>query len=232
MRIIRFSIVIIMILTISSCSEMISSNDVSPEKTLRSYSAYCTNGGTTYITAEFFAKAGLTIPPFREPFGKNITLEPPSTVHFNGKEMEADKGIFGDITYKTRVNGWPSGFRWDWKDKNGKNYSDSATMDTIKLGNDYLMSGGKDYAVTWIGSPIQRGEEIAVTIEADEYEFYETSEQAGAGNIEIKGSGNILDPYGSYTTGISRTLRVRKVREISVENVAGSFIKLIYQYNE
>jgi hypothetical protein len=215
-----------------SCAEKISSHDVPADKVLRSYYARCTNGGTIYITAEFFTEAGLTIPPFKEPYGKNITLTPPARVTFNGEEMEVDEGIFGDVAYKTRIRDWPSRFTWEWTDNNGKTYSDSASMDTIALGKDYLVSAGSDYAVVWTGSPIKRGEEIAVTITGDETELYETSEKAGAGKITIAGSGYSIDPFGFYTIEISRTLKVQKVKEISTEHVAGSCIKLVYHYEE
>jgi hypothetical protein len=105
-------------------------------------------------------------------------------------------------------------------------------MDTIELGNDCLVSDGNDYAVSWVGSPIRRGEEIAVTIEGDETEFYETSNRVGDRKIKITGSGGGIDPFGYFTIEISRTLKVQKVKEISVENVAGSCIKLVYTYKE
>lgn len=232
MRKILIPLVIFVIIFFSSCSEKISSHDVPTDQILRSYYALCINGGTTYIKAEFFTEAGLTIEPFREPYGKNVTLDTPSKVSFNGKEMKADKGIFGDVCYKTSVEGWPADFRWDWIDKNGTKYTDSATMDTIELGNDYLVSEGDDYAVTWTGSPIRRGEEIAVTIEGDEKEFYETSNRVGDRKIKITGSGWGLDPFGFFKIEISRTLKIQKVKEISVENVAGSCIKLVYQHEE
>jgi len=225
-------ILILIIIFFSSCSENISSNDVPPDQILRSYYAICVNGGTTYIKAEFFTEAGLTIAPFKEPYGKNVTLNAPSKVSFNGKEMEADKGIFGDICYKTSTDKWPANFRWDWIDKNGKKYSDSAIMDTIKLGNNYLVSEGNDYAVTWTGSSIRHGEEIAVTIKGDDNEYYDTSNKLGDKSIKITGSGVGIDPSGFYKTDISRTLMIRKVKDISVEHVAGSCIKLVYQYNE
>lgn len=225
-------IFLLIIVFFSSCSEEISSNEVPPDQILRNYHAICINGGTTYIKAEFFTAGGLTIEPFREPYGKNVTLDAPSKVSFNGEEMKVDKGIFGDVCYKTSVNGWPAHFHWDWVDKNGKKYSDSAKMDTIELENDCLVSAGDDYAVAWTGSPIKRGEEIAVTIKDDETEFYETLNQVGARRIKITGSGWGLDPYAFFDIEISRTLKVQKVKEISVENVAGSCIKLVYQYEK
>ena len=41
-----------------------------------------------------------------------------------------------------------------------------------------------------------------------------------------------IDLSGFFDIEISRTLTVQKVKEISVENVAGSCIKLVYQYEE
>ena len=71
-----------------------------------------------------------------------------------------------------------------------------------------------------------------MTIKGDEDEFYETSNQVGAGKIKITGSGWGIDLSGFFDIEISRTLKVQKVKEISVENVAGSCIKLVYQYEE
>jgi hypothetical protein len=222
--------VLLVALLSSSCSETISSHDVPTDQILRSYDARCTNGGTTYITAEFFASAGLTIEPFQEPYGKHITLALPSRVLFNGKEMEVDEGIFGDVCYRARVDGWPARFRWDWTDRDGKSYSDTASMDTISLRDQYMVSRGSDYAVRWEGSPIQPGEEIEVTIKEDEDEFYWTSNQTGETAIVVKGFGGGFDSPGLFHIEISRTLKVQKVKEISVEHVAGSCIKLVYTY--
>lgn len=87
----------------SSCAEKISSGDVDNDKILRSYYAQCSNGGTVYITAEIYTDGGLTIPPFKEPFGRNLTLTPPSKIKFNGQEMQINENVFGEVSYKTRV---------------------------------------------------------------------------------------------------------------------------------
>lgn len=100
------------------------------------------------------------------------------------------------------------------------------------FGNNGMVSEGNDYTVTWIGSPIRHGEEIAVTIEGGERDYYETSNQVGARRIKITGSGYGLDPTGFFNIDISRTLMLRNVVDISVENVAGSCIKLVYQHDE
>lgn len=232
MRKIIIPILILFIGFFSSCVEEISSNDVPTEQILRNYYAMCINGGTTYVTAEIFTDAGLTIPPFREPFGGRVTLYAPSKVSFNGKEMEVHKDVFGDVTYRISVDGWPSNFRWEWTDKNGKKYSDSAKMDAINLESSSLVSDGDVYTVRWIGSPIKQGEEIAVSIEVNETDYYDTSNQVGAKKIKISGSEYGLDLSLFYRIDISRTLMIRNVKEISVENVAGSCIKLVYRHDE
>ena len=216
---------------LSSCAEKISSNDVPSEQVLRNYYASCTNGVTTYIIAEIYTKAGLTIPPFNEPFGVNITLDSPSKLSFNGQEMEFHEDVFGEVSYRTRVEGWPTEFRWEWIDKNGKKHSDSAKMNAISLENNSLVSDGDVYAVRWTGAPIGQGEEIAVSIEAGDNDYYDTSKQAGAKKIKISGSEYGLDLSLFYRIDISRTLIQSNVKEISVENVAGSYIKLVYHHD-
>ena len=89
----------------------------------------------TYITAEIYIKAGLAIPPFNEPFGRNVTLAPPSKVSFNGIEMEFNEDVFGEVSYRLNIDGRPSKFRWERAGNNGQKHSGSAKMDAIALRN-------------------------------------------------------------------------------------------------
>ncbi len=232
MKKITYLILIVLVAFLSSCAEKISSNDVPTEQVFRNYHAMCTNGGTTYVKAEIYTEAGLTIPPFFEPFGRNITLDPPSKVLFNDVEMEMHEDVFGEVSYRSRVEGWPSEFRWEWIDKNGKKHSDSAKMGEITLESNSLVSDGDAYAVEWLGSPIRQGEEITVSIEGGESDYYDTSTQLGAKKIKISGSEYGLDISLFHTIDISRTLIQNNAKEISVENVAGSYIKLVYSHDE
>jgi|GEM_PF-2202481 len=211
-----------------SCGETISSKNIPTKKILRNYYAHTSYGTTTYITAEFFTEAGLTIPPFRKPYGKRITLEAPCKVWFNGQEMKYNKSIFGDVTYKIKLNHWPSKFKWVWKDKNGRMHTDAAYMGKIKLRKKFLIPHGRSYAVIWNGSPIRRGEEIAVTLKAGGQDLYQTSNSVGTQSIKMKGTGFGFHPSGHINAQISRTYISRRVRNISTEHVAGSFITLKY----
>lgn len=159
-------------------------------------------------------------------------MEGPSKVSFNGIEMKVSEGIFGDVSYTTRVDGWPSSFRWEWTDSNGRTYSDSACMDTIELAADPITKYGDDYAITWIGAPIQRNEEVTVSIEGNERDFFDSSTEVGSRKVRLNGTGFGYYPEDFAYIDISRTLKLRRVKEISTENVAGSFITLTYNYDE
>ena len=101
------------LLIFTACEKRISSNDIPADQILRSYYASCTNNGTTYVTAEFYTAGGLSIKPFKEPYGRHVTLDAPSKILFNNSQMQVDEGLFGDVTYKARVEGWPENFRWE-----------------------------------------------------------------------------------------------------------------------
>ncbi|MCP4437998.1 MAG: hypothetical protein GY810_03565 [Aureispira sp.] len=219
-------------LFLSSCAEEIPSDNIPTEEILRHYYAHSTNDGKVYVTAEFYADGGLTIPPFREPFGKTITLNPPAKVVFNGQEMEMKKGVLGEVSYSLSLDQWPTSFEWVWTDKDGQTHSNKANMQTISLSNNPFTQRGDKFVVQWNGAPIQTGEEVRVSLDRGEQAFVETSSDVGSQSIAINSGGYNLNYSEFDEVDISRTLIVSDTKEISVENVAGAYIKLVHTYEE
>lgn len=222
---------LVIILLVSSCAEKISSNDVPTDKVLRFYHVNCTNNGTIYVTAEFYKDGGLTIPPFRQPFGKNIKLDSPSKVLFNGKLMNFNEDVFGEVTYNLKLEKWPEEFTWQWTDKDGKEHTDKAKMNKISFGNNFIQNiGSGKYSVSWQGGAVKKNEEVFCSFDLGESAFQEYAQNIGEKSIVIQGNGYDIQNMSFETMSISRTLMIRNVKEISVENVAGTCIKIVYTH--
>lgn len=223
----------VILIFFSSCAKEIMSNDVPTDKILVSYEAHCQNGIKTYVTAHVYTEAGLTIPPFRKPYGRPVTLQKPSKIFCNGVELKYSADIFNDVSYKTEFEGWPTEFHFEWIDKDGKSHKDFAQMDEIYLNTSKTIKIGKLDAFKWQGSPVRANEEVSIIISSGESS--DDNEGSLISTNEI-GKDYVVIPNSDfplsskyYPQSITRTLMQRKTKEISTENVAGSVIKLVYR---
>ncbi len=213
-----------------SCAEEINSDTVSPENVLKKYFAYTTDDGEIVIRCEFYKDGHLTIPPFEEANGLNMTLTPPSSIQFNGQEMKKAQDIVGQVFYVLKIDQWPNNFRWEWTDNNGKKHIDEAQMAPIRVAMNTLRQQGDDFIMQWDGPPIKSGEEVTGILRKEDSDgvFREYSSEVGANSIRIGGGGYSLDRLNLDEIEIQRKLIIRNVHDLPTVGVAGTYIELKY----
>jgi hypothetical protein len=215
---------------VSCGEETVELSKVAVEDIFRSYEVRCTDGGPTYVWATFLLNAQYD--GQGNPFGTKVILDGGSNVSCNGRPMELQTDFFGSSVYKAEIIGdWPKSFTWIWTDNAGKQYVDTATMDSIRLKDEWYMVYGDEYVAVWDGSPIQHGEEVAISIEHDEDSYYYTLANTGDRGIVLSNFLMDINPLAYYHIELTRTLKQSSEGAIFTgEKAEGTYIKLVYTH--
>jgi hypothetical protein len=219
--------------TLVSCKvETMPSSTVPQNKLLRYYHAMSTNEATTYVKAFFYTEAGFDT--MNNPFGKAVELDEPSIITFNDAPMEFSKGFWTGVYYGSKFEEWPKNFKFVWTDNRGRKHVNTATMDTIRLKKDWLVQVGGKYAVVWEGSPVRRGEVVAVSIDPDKDSNLNFSTNVvGARMVVLSDLPIGFNTLGYHRVEITRTFSARLgATNKFPDNEDGVYIRLIYSVEE
>lgn len=176
------------ILFFASCvsNETANSDTVKQSEIYQSYTVTYDSGDKELTATASFRFGGST--------GTSLALTAPSKVLFNDQEMAADKNLFTGTFYEInkQITAQPLVFAFEYADNDKKSYKNSVAIDAIDIDSypKSIMKNG-EFEVSWLGSPLQNGESVSVTLEGKEF-FSCTQNTSTVGATSVKFSKELL----------------------------------------
>ncbi len=180
-KIIYFLSVTLLLFLISCASnETANSDAVKQSEIYQSYTVTYDEGDMELTATAFFRFGGAT--------GTTLKLVKPSSVTFNGQQLDAGNNVFSGTFYETNQQVPPSkSYNFVFTDCDNKTYSNAVSLYPFKLDDcPSVIKRTEGCKLKWTGAPIQKDERVEVTMDGSEKSFCNiTTYDGGANSIDI-----------------------------------------------